>query len=110
MEVEIKSKRVTASFLVDSLAAVMDHPRTPTLIYQLEELARGPLMDPPVVPAASLEEIIAHPHRHGPFASSGHAMVVLQLNTNSLIVHPDPTSYVHFPLFRVLPQWQEYLN
>ncbi len=111
MELEIRpfnSNRL--SFLIRNINVVMDNTRVSiSALGNLETQGLNCLSESSNI-IDDFDLFCTQPDLYVPFEPTGNAIIVLDFAKANLIVHPDCHSYIHFPLYRHIPNWQEHID
>lgn len=107
IELEIRLHR-HYSFTVESIDYVMNYPRE-NLKQVYDKFSSiisitGPIWSEPQTTIDTLESLST------PYEPTGQASVIIDFNKQTIVVHPDASSYVHFPLYRYIADWKDYIT
>lgn len=109
MELEIRTKENSCSFMLTNIDAFMNEPRTAEQMKQIKEWLSTKWLQLNADHDGVLVRSITELDMAIPFEPTGNAFVILNLDLYTLVLKPNDYSYVHFPLYRPLPDWADYL-
>lgn len=111
MELEIRTIQNACSFMVSDLPSFMDEPRDPALLQQIADLVNtAEIWSEYSTALGAFGTLRAVLRDAQPFEPTGQAYIIINISLGTLVLKPNSHSYVHFPLYRNLPDWEEYLE
>jgi hypothetical protein len=108
MELEIRlDDKHQYSFTVKSLEHVMDYPRNQEFMTQMRNVLTSTI-EPPIwsEPQPQIESLDSLTIAYEP---TGNAGVIIDFKKQAFVVRPDLNTYVHFPLYRHIADWKDYI-
>lgn len=110
MELEIRTKEHSCSFMLTNIDAFMNESRAVDQIQQIKQWLCTKWLQLNANHDGVLLQSINDLEFAVPFEPTGTAFIILNLDLGTLVLKPNEYSFVHFPLYRSVPDWADYLS